>query len=80
MIGSGAFCMTEYIKGIEGSYTNLKHHIIFKNENNLFNLIKKWINNDIEREKIREVGYTHANKFHSYNKRVKDFINLISKK
>ena len=77
MIGSGAFCITQNIQGIEKTYSPNKHHILFENENDIFDLINKWVDKDSEREKIRQDGYQHAIKNHSYNSRVKEFLKQI---
>lgn len=77
MLGSGAFCLTENIEGIEKSYINKKHHILFNDEKSLFDSINHWLNNDCEREEIRYNGFLHAQKYHSYNIRSVEFINSI---
>ena len=77
MIGSGAFCLTENIQGISKTYTDNKHHILFENEEELLKLIDSWLKKDNEREEIRKKGFIHAHKYHTYNMRVKEFLNLI---
>ena len=77
MIGSGAFCLTQNIEGIQETYLPNEHHIIFNNQSEIENLISEWINKDFEREEMREKGYQHAIKNHSYNNRVKEFLKRI---
>ncbi|MAW75290.1 MAG: hypothetical protein CMG09_05120 [Candidatus Marinimicrobia bacterium] len=74
MIGSGAFCLTEYTKGIDETYINQKHHVIFKNKDNIISKINYWLKKDNERLDIINDGFTYAHKFHSYRNRVNEFL------
>jgi len=74
MIGSGAFCLTEYTEGIDEIYINQKHHIIFKNKDNILNKISHWLKKDNERRNIINDGFAYAHKFHSYKNRVNNFL------
>ena len=77
MIGSGAFCLTEKITGIEKTYKSNKHHILFENNNDFFHLVDYWLKQNDKREKIRFDGFKYAHKFHSYNSRVKEFLKIV---
>ena len=82
LLGSGAFCIADYVQGIEKSYTHEKDCIFFHNFDELFKLIDYWLKDDLkgEREKIRKQGFFTAHKKHSYNKRVNEFLNSLTLK
>ena len=77
MIGSGAFCITEYVEGIDKTYKDNEHHVILKDVSKIIDKIQFWINKDLDRKKISVCGYNYSHKVHSYNSRVKEFINYI---
>lgn len=76
LLGSGAFCISEFVEGIEESYTNEKDCLFFHNLNELYQLIDYWIRDDLkeEREKIRYQGFLTAHKKHSYKNRIIEFL------
>ncbi len=78
MMGSSGFSLVEKIKGIESFYKDNEHCIYFDIQD-LENTLNFWIQKrqDDIREKIRVSGFNHAHKFHSYKKRVEDFIQHI---
>ena len=79
MLGSGAFCLTDYINGLEKSYISGEDCIFVKNLNCIENIIKEWIGEDkrSERDKIRLNGYQKAHAEHSYKNRIKTLISHI---
>ena len=81
LLGSGAFCISEYIEGIEESYKNKRDCLFFNTKKELYELIDYWIQNknDLEREKIRYDGFITTHKKHSYEKRIIEFLNHIEK-
>jgi len=82
LLGSGAFCISEYVEGIEESYTNEKDCLFFHNLNELYKLIDYWIqeNMDGAREKIRHQGHLTAQKKHSYKNRIIKFLKHLDTK
>jgi len=81
LLGSGAFCISEYIEGIEKSYENKRDCLFFNTKKELYELIDYWIQNknNLEREKIRHDGFITTHKKHSYEKRIIEFLNHIEK-
>ena len=79
MLGSGAFCLTDYINGLEKSYISGEDCIFIKNLNCIENIIKEWISDDKkeQREEIRLNGYKKAHAEHSYANRIKSLISNI---
>ena len=53
MLGSGAFCLTDYIDGLEKSYTSGEDCIFLKNINLIENMISEWIIDDKRSERDR---------------------------
>jgi len=77
MIGSGGFCLTEFIEGIDKKYLPNKHHIIFNGENDCFEKINFWLKKNEKRKIIINNGFKHAHKYHSYKSRVLEFLDYI---
>ena len=79
MLGSGAFCLTDYIQGLEKSYVDGEECIFVKNLDRLKENIDKWIRDDKkeQREEIRLNGYKKAHAEHSYENRIKSLISNI---
>ena len=68
-IGSGAFFLTPYIKGLEEEFTNKEHIVWAKNMDELLELIDYYLKHDEEREKIADNGYKIAHSKYSYDNR-----------
>ena len=79
MLGSGAFCLTDYIHGLENSYVDGEECIFVKNLDHLKENIDKWISDDKkkQREEIRLNGYKRSHAEHSYKNRIKALISNI---
>ncbi len=79
MIGSSGFTLVEKIKGLKDFYKNNEHCIYFDSEKleKIINLWNQKKQNNL-REKIRISGFNHAQRYHSYEKRVEFFINTIN--
>jgi len=82
MLGSGAFCFTDYINGLEKSYENEKDCIFIKDLNKINDNIQYWLKdeNHDKRQTIRLNGFKKAHKMHSYKNRINDFLNIINEK
>ena len=79
MLGSGAFCLTDYIKGLENSYENEKDCIFINNLDQIDEKIKFWLDEKMtkKRNEIRLNGYNKAHEKHSYENRIKSMISHI---
>jgi len=79
MLGSGAFCLTDYIKGLEYSYEDGKDCIFIKNMDQMNKTIEYWLDDKMtkERNNIRLNGYKTANTKHTYENRIRSFIKSI---
>ena len=77
MLGSKAFCLTEFTEGIEKSYLNNVHHVIFNEFSELEEKVHYWIKQKQQRITISENAYKYAHEHHSYYKRVEEFLNYL---
>lgn len=78
--GCGAVHLTSYFKGIEELVENEKHILWFKNENELYNMIDKYINNKKERYRIRKNALELFHKKHTYINRIQNIFDIINNK
>tara|TARA_Y100001960_G_C14706075_1_gene844344 strand:+ start:669 stop:1637 length:969 start_codon:yes stop_codon:yes gene_type:complete len=80
MLGSGAFCLTDYIVGIENSYTDGEDCVFIKDLNSINKTINHWLNDEKtnERNRIRLNGYNKAHEKHTYENRINIFLNKIN--
>ena len=80
MLGSGAFCLTDYIVGIENSYTDGEDCVFIKDLNSINKIINHWLNDKKinERNRIRLNGYNKAHEKHTYENRIKTILNKIN--
>jgi hypothetical protein len=74
MIGSGGFCLTQFIPGLSDFYLHNKHHVIFNNSEDLPDLIAYWLAQDENRDAIRLAGMEHARYFFTYAARTADLL------
>ena len=79
MLGSGAFCLTDYIHGLEKSYVDGEECIFVKKLESLKEVVEYWISDDKinSRNEIRINGYKRAHAEHSYENRIKSLISNI---
>ena len=79
MLGSGAFCITDYIIGLENSYSTGKDIIFVRDLDDLEETVEEWISDDKikERDRIRLNGYQKSHAEHSYEHRIKSLISHI---
>ena len=79
MLGSGAFCITDYIIGLENSYSTGEDCIFVRNLEDLEETVEEWISDDKinERDRIRLNGYQKSHSEHSYENRIKSLISHI---
>ena len=75
--GCGAVNLTSYFKGIEKLVENEKHVLWFKNENELYSIIEKYIDNKKERFKIRKNALELFHKKHTYVNRIQNMLDII---
>lgn len=78
--GRGGFTIFPYIKGIEDNFVIDKEIVTYEfgNFDELRDKIRYYLENDAEREKIREAGNERTKKDHTYVKRWSDIIKELN--
>ena len=79
MLGSGAFCITDYITGLENSYITGEDCIFVHDLDYLEETVDEWISDEKmkERNRIRLNGYQKSHAEHSYENRIQSLISHI---
>jgi len=78
-IGRGGFLIHPLVEGIEKEFTPYKHFIPY-NYGDMAGLREKinyYLQADEEREKIRQAGFEHCHKYHTYTKRARQLIDEL---
>ncbi|MBZ0107815.1 MAG: glycosyltransferase [Candidatus Scalindua rubra] len=79
-LASGSMLLTNEAdgSGLQDFFQDRKHLVIYRNENELFELADYYLRNDNEREEIAFEGMSKALSEHTYSNRVKDMVKIIS--
>ncbi|MBT6050730.1 MAG: glycosyltransferase [Candidatus Scalindua sp.] len=79
-LASGSMLLTNETNGsgLEDIFQDRKHLVIYRNENELFELADYYLKNDDEREEIAFEGMSKVLSEHAYSNRVKDVLKIIS--
>jgi len=75
--GSGAFLLTDNAEDLGDFFTIGKEVATFSDIKDLISLVDYYLDNEKEREAIANAGYIKCHTDHTYEKRLKDMINLI---
>lgn len=80
-IGRGGFIIHPYIKGLDEEFTDGENIVFYEYDN--FNQLKSkidfYLNNDKEREKIRDNGFEFVKENATYNNRLSQMLNTVFK-
>lgn len=76
-LGCGACYITKKFKGIELLAENKKHVLWFETKAELFDMLGYYISHDSERLKIREFAEKLALEKHTYDKRIKNVLDIV---
>lgn len=76
-LGTKTFLLTNYTENLEKLFKIGKHLITYDSKEDLLNKINYYLNNEKERKKIEEEGYSHVIQFHTYDVRAKQFLEII---
>ena len=74
VLATGNFYIEHYSRGMEKVFTNKKHLVWYKNENELCELIKYYLVNEKEREEIALEGQKEVCKNYTYDKCVEKIL------
>lgn len=78
IMGSGNFCLTNWIPTIEELFEDGKHLVLYKSFDEAVDKTKFYLKNDSEREKIVQAGYEEVMKKHTIDHRVSSILNAIN--
>lgn len=78
-LGRGAFMIHPYIEGMEEHFTDGEHLIFYEygDFKHLKYLIDYYLDNDLERERIRKQGHEHVKNNHTYKHRWEHILEVI---
>jgi spore maturation protein CgeB len=71
------FQLTDYAPSIENYFDLGKEVVCYKDVDEVIMLVKYYLENEIERESIKNAGHERAFKEHGYINRLKDIIGRI---
>lgn len=77
--GCGEFLLSEYKHSLEKLYKLDKEIVCYKTIKEQKQKIKYFLKNDIEREAVAKAGYDRAKKDHTWEKRLKELLKIVSK-
>jgi spore maturation protein CgeB len=66
---SGGFYMVEYMEELEEFFDIGKEIVCYTGKEDLADKIKYYFEHDVERERIRQAGYSRARRDHTWHKR-----------
>lgn len=75
--GTGSFILTDYTDGLEEYYEFGKEIACWKNVKDLSEKIRYYLENELEREEIANLGYKRTLTDHTYEKRFNDIFKKI---
>lgn len=76
-LGSKAFVLHPYVKGIEDYFTDGEHLVIWRSEADLFEKIDYYLQKPDKRDKIAEAGYELVSKRDTWEKRMEEFWKIL---
>ncbi|OGD86271.1 hypothetical protein A2164_03805 [Candidatus Curtissbacteria bacterium RBG_13_35_7] len=74
---AGALLITDFSPDLPFMYKIGKEVIVYRNKNDLFQKVRYYLKNDLQREKIANAGYKRQKNDHTYTKRLKEMFNII---
>lgn len=77
--GAGAFLLQRRYKGMERVIVDKQHMVLFRSDdpNNFVELYNDWMAKPKEISRIRKSAFEFFQKYHSYERRVQDILNLV---
>jgi hypothetical protein len=76
-LASGRMFLTEHCLGMEDLFTNHKHLVWFERPEEGLDLIRYYLEHPAERDRIASAGRAHVAKRHSFDCRLRDFVNIV---
>ena len=79
-LATGSFLLTNWIPTIEEVFEDGKHLVLYRNEEEMVEKAKYYLDHDAEREKIAQAGYEHVMANHTIQHRVSKMLDLFMAK
>ncbi|KHD38336.1 hypothetical protein NL50_02190 [Clostridium acetobutylicum] len=79
IMGSKGFMASSYKKDLEKFFVDGKDMVVYRDFKDLTDIIKYYICHEDERVTIAESGYEKVKKYHNYEVRLKDMMNIVEK-
>lgn len=78
-MGCGSLVLTDYVPGQEELFVDKQHYVIYKDHNELIELIDYYLSHLDEAQKIARNGYRYLSSYHTYAHRAQRLIKIIKK-
>ena len=75
----GGFQLTDYVPTLENYFDIGSEIVCYRDIGDIVIQLEYYLENEIEREKIRINGVKRARLYHSYEKRIEDIINYVER-
>lgn len=77
-LGCNTFLLTNITPGLDILFDDGNHLVTYTTQDDLYDKIRYYLNNDTERITISKNGYNHVLENHTYTKRMKTLIDIIN--
>lgn len=78
ILGSKGFLLTNYKKSLEYKLSCGKDFVVYRDLKDLLQIIDYYLNHEEERIEIANHGYETVKKYHTYEIRVKEIMNIVN--
>ena len=79
VLGSKGFLLTNYKKGLEYKLSAGKDFVVYRDLKDLLQIIDYYLNHEEKRIEIANHGYETAKKYHTYEIRVKEIMDIVNR-
>jgi glycosyltransferase involved in cell wall biosynthesis len=76
-LGCKTLLLTNYTPGLENLFEINKNIVIYEDQKDLINKIKYFLENKEHREHLTQKGYEHVVKYHTYDTRATELVDII---
>lgn len=77
VMGSRGFLVTNFRDGIDRYFKDGKHCVVYRDLDDLIEITKYYLNHEKERQEICWSGFEEVKRNHSYEKRLKEIIEIV---
>jgi hypothetical protein len=76
-LGCGGFLLTRFVPGLGNFFVNKEHLVWYSSIDECLKLISEYLNNETERQRIRENGYRFVHENHTFDHAVKLILECV---